>query len=493
VDGEEATERVLLISFTLWSQGIVQDLRNSDRRDRLVATLGELLFPMRRRAAALLAAERAGVLEYCAYTGALKVMRIVVDEMIPGQISCCEMTTALEISCRRGHLACVRWLMDKFPQPIDDVREDIHLAMISACISGQDAAVRWLDEKFALFAPSKFSLWHRTSALTVSCMHDHMGVPRWLLDKYPATVEDVTSCVKVFRFACGWGFLACAQWIADTFSVTADEARGYGNYAFKMSCGGGHLEVARWLADRFSFTAEDARAADNQTAPYNSCCNGRLATATGKGVIDRFRPDAADVRPNAAFRMSCTNGHLSVAQWLADRFSLTTDDARAEDNYALKESCREGELATARWLATRFSLTAADARAQDNYALRMSCAGGKLAVAQWLVHEFALTADDARASGNFALLAACVAGRVDVAQWLTARFSLTAEDARVYNNRALRGSIYYSHFSTTRWLVDKTRPTPAEYGDIRRAPCLSAEEPTALVQQRWLAERLSTS
>lgn len=122
-----------------------------------------------------------------------------------------------------------------------------------------------------------------------------------------------------FRCACWDGHLAVAQWLADRFGLTAEDAKYNNNYAFRGACMNGHLAVAQWLVERFHLTAEDAKSGNNE-----------------------------------AFRGACRNGHLAVAQWLAKCFSLTAEDARSENNYAFRWAREDGHLAVAQWLTDNF-------------------------------------------------------------------------------------------------------------------------------------------
>ena len=45
-----------------------------------------------------------------------------------------------------------------------------------------------------------------------------------------------------------------ARWLVDRFSLTAEDARAGGNYAFWGACENGHLDVVQWLAEHFNFT-----------------------------------------------------------------------------------------------------------------------------------------------------------------------------------------------------------------------------------------------
>jgi hypothetical protein len=66
---------------------------------------------------------------------------------------------------------------------------------------------------------------------------------------------------SAFFHSCWGGHLAVAQWLVDTFQLTADDARVGNNSLFRWSCRQGQLAMAQWLVATFDITGDDVRAA----------------------------------------------------------------------------------------------------------------------------------------------------------------------------------------------------------------------------------------
>ena len=52
--------------------------------------------------------------------------------------------------------------------------------------------------------------------------------------------------------ACGGGHLAVAQWLQETFHLTAEDARSRGGYALTSSRSRDYVDVINWLVDTFA-------------------------------------------------------------------------------------------------------------------------------------------------------------------------------------------------------------------------------------------------
>jgi hypothetical protein len=234
---------------------------------------------------------------------------------------------------------------------------------------------------------------------------------RWALGVFKLPSLPARWCHHVVRRVTQ---VACLELLVWDFGVSPADA-------FRGCYAGGRLDLAQWIASTFTFTADDIRASNN-LALRSACSHGHLAIAQWLHTTFRLTADDARADKNFALRYSCAHGHLAVAQWLVHTFHLTRKDARAEDNFALRWSCSNGHLGVAQWLTTTFHLERRDARAWRSVAFRMSCSNGHLAVAQWMATTFGLTTEDARENDDEALRSSCGNGHVHVAEWLLGAF-----------------------------------------------------------------------
>jgi len=161
-------------------------------------------------------------------------------------------------------------------------------------------------------------------AFRIACLHGHLEVLKWLVDKFGLTVMDVRCNENwAFRIACLHGHLEVAKWLVDKFRLTIEDVRSLDNYAFRLACSHGHLEVAKWLVDIFGLTIDDVRCLDHE-----------------------------------AFRYACQYGHLNILHYLIGRFQLTEDDysAGVNSNWTslITKACVEGNKFMVSWFITKF-------------------------------------------------------------------------------------------------------------------------------------------
>lgn len=57
-----------------------------------------------------------------------------------------------------------------------------------------------------------------------------------------------------------YGRLVAAQFVADLFGLTIEDARARNCEALRLASTDGHLEVVRWLVGEFGLTAKDIHA-----------------------------------------------------------------------------------------------------------------------------------------------------------------------------------------------------------------------------------------
>jgi hypothetical protein len=187
-----------------------------------------------------------------------------------------------------------------------------------------------------------------------SLRHEHLSLAQWLHDSFHLSAADVRSNENsVLQLACFRGCLGVVQYLHTTFQLTIEDARANNNNALRWACNNGNLAVVQYLHTGFQLTSEDTRA-----------CN------------------------NVALLWACSNGHLGVVQYLHTAFELTREDARACNNYALQWACRNGHLTVVQYLHTAFQLTREDARAYNNYMLQCARDNGHLDVVRYLHTAF---------------------------------------------------------------------------------------------------------
>jgi hypothetical protein len=193
-----------------------------------------------------------------------------------------------------------------------------------------------------------------------------------------------------FLAACAHGHLGVAQYLADVFDVTPEDARAGNNIAVHRALLAGHRGVVEWLADRFGI---NPRAGCDL---LSACCAQSDSVETVRWLVERFGYTATDVRSrcNQTLRSALLHSHCDVAALLADKFELGKADVLDNDCEAFHDACMRGDTATVAWILERFSLAPSDLSCLGRTLTALAAQHPRWAMADFLVARFGLTKDD---------------------------------------------------------------------------------------------------
>lgn len=246
---------------------------------------------------------------------------------------------ALTVSCMEGSLEIVQYLTDRFGLTAEDVRKskaicqspeypeiiqflvehfDLNIddirnntMLISACESGNFGIVQYLADRFGITSADVIAsavIYESTLAACegdpAAARHKNRIMKGFYITCSKDCPEELISFVKFFDIkhisnnkalflTCETGSLESAQFLAEYFEITAEDAREKDCVAFRRACVQGHIKCVKWFVDHFGITAEDVRDCDNWI-----------------------------------LYMVCKFGFLNIAQFLIDRFDLTKEDAK---------------------------------------------------------------------------------------------------------------------------------------------------------------------
>jgi hypothetical protein len=112
---------------------------------------------------------------------------------------------------------------------------------------------------------------------------------------------DYTRKTQIFKLACGNNQLLTAEWLVDTFHITAESVMD-NNYVFRSACLKGHLDMARWLYRKFGFSKDDFA---SSTIPLL------------RGISRDTKSSQYDI-----IRVVVSNGHLNIIKWLVENLEM---------------------------------------------------------------------------------------------------------------------------------------------------------------------------
>jgi hypothetical protein len=181
-DHAAEARRILLMSHVIYNVVILQ----MEMPELLTLELGEALFPLHDIVFRALPV-RKRTLSVLAAHGALKRMKMAIlgaSMSVDHKV----VLDAFAESCRYGHLAVTRWLVETFHLTTDDARAHDNFALRRSCENGHLEVARWLVETFHLTADDARA--DNNYALRWSCGNGHLDVARWLVDRFYATPTD---------------------------------------------------------------------------------------------------------------------------------------------------------------------------------------------------------------------------------------------------------------------------------------------------------------
>lgn len=148
------------------------------------------------------------------------------------------------------------------------------------------------------------------------CNAEEMEQAKALVQEHgaPALREAASSTLS---YALAKDRMATAQWLVETFDLTADDIRDDDGYIFKLVSCTGSLAGVKWLHRTFALNAADARVCDHVMLRH--ACN-RGDQAMVEWLVTTFEFTASDVR--TAFVGAVNEGRKDVVAWLLDRFTL---------------------------------------------------------------------------------------------------------------------------------------------------------------------------
>jgi hypothetical protein len=202
----------------------------------------------------------------------------------------------------------------------------------------------------------------------------------------------------LLRAACGQGALSTAQWIAEQFTITADQVRFDNNLILQQTCEHGRHEVAQWLVAHYGLTVADIRA--------SGCLDG-----------------------------ACAEGCLPVVQWIVTQFELPANEVcamvypRRHEVCALHIACKHGRLAVVQWLVAHFRLADATGLAWREY-VELAISGDHLELVRWLAVNFQIQLTQFQRMCRYYLNTRLVDQGGQIEKWLTAEHQrMCAESA----------------------------------------------------------------
>jgi hypothetical protein len=219
----------------------------------------------------------------------------------------------------------------------------------TACMSDQLDLVQWLVEAFCV---TRDDVINGSNVLTNAYIGCGGQTVEWLAKKFDISERDLTrSKQSAFHDICGDGDLATVKQFAETFNVIAQDIWPGGSCTLGWTCYKGQLHVAQWLVDTFGLTA----IRDQGVAALRGACFGcKLAVARWAVAVFDLKPgDVVEDNSNALVG-ACRFGNLCVIQWLVSTYGLHAADVTTRVDAALREVWGRRCARTKQWLAVTF-------------------------------------------------------------------------------------------------------------------------------------------
>ncbi|KAK3607637.1 hypothetical protein CHS0354_010689 [Potamilus streckersoni] len=419
---------------------------------------------------------------HAAESGNVAVLSYLIDCGTNPWCRTSEGDTLLHIACLKGQLDTTKYLVETYPDMLNEVDSNKHTAAHHAAESGNVSVLSYLIDRGS-------DPWCKTSKgdtlLHMACMNGRLDMTKYLVEAYPKMLIEVDSNNHTAAHdAALSGNVAVLVYLIDRGSdpwCTTSE----GDTLLHMACMDGQLDMTKYLVETYPDMLNDDDI-HKHSAAHHAAVSGNVAVLSY--LIDRGTdPWCRTSEGEILLHISCLAGQLDMTKYLVETYPNMLNEVDIYERTVTHHAALSGNVAVLKYLIDRgrdpWCITS-----QNASLLHISCHAGQLDMTKFLVEIYPnmlnevdinkhTAAHDAAESGNIAVLRflidrgidpwcrtsqeatllhrACLTGQLDMTKYLVETYPYMLNEFDSHKHTAAHYAAVSGNIAVLNYLIDR--------------------------------------
>ncbi|KAK3588334.1 hypothetical protein CHS0354_020957 [Potamilus streckersoni] len=403
---------------------------------------------------------------YAAYDGNVSVLRHLIDQGLDPWCTTIHQQTVLHQSCIAAQLEMSIYLVENYPDMVNEVDSSKETAAHSAAYGGNVSILQYLIDKG--LDPWFLSIQQQT-LLHQSCIAGQLDMSKYILAKYPAMIHEVEYCNETpGHYAVKNNNISVLQYLIehglDPWCRTSRQET-----LLHISCMAGQLEMTRYLVEKYPDMI--SKVTDCKRSPgHYAAENGNVSVL--QYLIDHgLDPWCRTVKQETFLHMACFGDKLEMTQFLVEKYPDMINEVdnckETPGHYAAQNS----NIYVLQYLIDNGLDPRCRTDTQETL-LHMSCIAGQLEMTHYLVetyHGMINKVDNCqRTPGHYAAMS----GNVSLLQYLIHQsldpWCRSATQETLLHLSCIAGKLEMSRYLVEKYpdmmnKVNSSKETPGHY------------------------------
>ncbi|KAL3880297.1 hypothetical protein ACJMK2_032545 [Sinanodonta woodiana] len=322
------------------------------------------------------------VLHLAAFNGITDVVISIIDHGIDPFYRTSHEATLLHIACLAGQLDMSKYLIETYPNMLNEVDSHKHAAAHYAAESGNIAILNYLIDRGT-------DPWCMTSKgdtlLHMACLRGQLDMTKYLVETYPKLLTQVNSNKHTAaHYAALSGNVAVLCYLIDR-GVDPWCTTSEGDTLLHMACMNGHFDMTKYLAETYPnmLNGDDSH---KHSAAHHAAESGNVTVLSY--LIDRgIDPMCRTSEGDTLLHIACLAGQLDITKYLVETYPNMLNEVDSTMHTANHHAAENGNVAILSYLIDRgtdpWCMTS-----KGDTLLHMACMNGQLIMTKYLVETY---------------------------------------------------------------------------------------------------------
>ncbi|KAK3588331.1 hypothetical protein CHS0354_020954 [Potamilus streckersoni] len=419
---------------------------------------------------------------YAAYGGNISVLQCLIDQGLDPSCISVHQQTLLHQSCFAGQLAMSKYLIENYPEMINEVDSSNETPAHSAAYGGNVSILQYLiDQGLNPWSESV----QRQTLLHHSCVSGQLEMSKYLIEKYPDMIYQVdndkeTSAhyasqsdnVSVLQYlidkgldplcrtatqetllhmACFAGQLEMTQYLVEKYPDMIYQVDKYKHTPTHCASHSGNVSVLKYLIDKG--LDPQCKTATQETLLHNACFAGQLEMT--QYLVEQY-PDMiyqVDNEKGTSAHDATLSGNVCVLQYLIDK-GLDPLCRTATQETFLHKAAKSGQLEMTQYLVEKYPEMICQFDNYKHTPAHCAAQSGNVSVLKYLIDK-GLNPQCKTATQETLLHKACFAGQLEMTQYLAEKYPDMIYQVFNYKHTPTHCAAHSGNVSVLQYLTDK--------------------------------------